>query len=103
MRFQGKVAIITGAGRGLGAVYAAALAREGGAVVVVDRPGSDVEAAASTIRASGASCLAVAADLTEADQVARMVRAALEAYGRIDILINNAGGGSSSPGNGVGL
>ena len=99
MRFRGKVAIVTGAGGGLGAVYATALAREGGVVVVVDRPGSAVETAAFAIRTSGASCLAVAADLTEADQVTRLVGTTLDAYGRIDILINNAGGGSSSPGN----
>lgn len=99
MRFRGKVAIVTGAGGGLGAVYAAALAREGAAVAVVDRPGSAVEAAASTIRATGGSCLAVAADLTEANQAARLLDTTLDAYGRIDILINNAGGGSSSPGN----
>jgi NAD(P)-dependent dehydrogenase (short-subunit alcohol dehydrogenase family) len=99
MRFAGKVAIVTGAGRGLGALYAARLAQEGAATVVVDRPGSAVEGTAATIRGTGAACLPVAADLTDPDQVERMATVALEEHGRIDILVNNAGGGSSSPGN----
>jgi NAD(P)-dependent dehydrogenase (short-subunit alcohol dehydrogenase family) len=97
MRFAGKVAIVTGGGGGLGVTYAAALVREGAAVVVVDRAAASVERAAETIRAAGGSCLPIAADLTEPEQVARMVAGALEAHHRIDILVNNAGGGSSVP------
>jgi 3-oxoacyl-[acyl-carrier protein] reductase len=99
MRFEGKVAVVTGAGGGLGAVYAKALAREGAAVVVVDRIASGVEKEAAQIRAAAGSCIPVAADLTQPDQVRRMVATVLEAHGRIDILVNNAGGGSSSTGN----
>jgi NAD(P)-dependent dehydrogenase (short-subunit alcohol dehydrogenase family) len=86
MRFAGKVAIVTGAGGGLGITYAAALVREGAAVVVVDRAAASVERAAETIRAAGGSCLPIAADLTEPEQVARVMAGALEAHHRIDIL-----------------
>lgn len=67
--------------------------------VVVDRVAAACEQEAAKIRAAAGACLAVAADLTQPDQVDRMVATVLEAHGRIDILINNAGGGSSSTGN----
>lgn len=96
MRFTGKVAIVTGAGGGLGALYAATLGREAAAVVVVDRLLAGVQKTAAAVRETGGSCLPVTADLTEPEQVDRMVGAALDEYGRIDVLINNAGGGSST-------
>jgi 3-oxoacyl-[acyl-carrier protein] reductase len=98
MRFEGKVALVTGAGGGLGACYATALAREGAALVTVDRPGVAMPVGAA-IEEAGGRCLPLAADLTDQEAVGNMVGAALDAFGRIDILINNAGGGSSSEGN----
>lgn len=99
MRFSGKVAIVTGAGGGLGALYATTLAREGAAVVAVDRLTAGAEKTTAGVRETGGACLPVAADLTEPEQVDRMVSAALQEHGRIDILVNNAGGGSSTEAN----
>jgi 3-oxoacyl-[acyl-carrier protein] reductase len=94
-RFAGRVAVVTGAGAGLGARYAAALAHEGAAVAAVDRDAAGAERTADAIRAAGGECRAMTADLAREDQVARMADAALGWRGRIDVLVNNAGGGSS--------
>ena len=94
-RFAGRVAVVTGAGAGLGALYVTALAREGAAVVVVDRNAAGAERTAEATRAAGGECRAVMADLRREDNVARMAEAALGWRGRIDVLVNNAGGGSS--------
>jgi 3-oxoacyl-[acyl-carrier protein] reductase len=98
MRFDGKVALVTGAGGGLGACYATSLAREGATLIAVDRPGVETRVSAE-IAAAGGRCLPLAADLTDQEAVEKMVGTALDEFGRIDILINNAGGGSSSEGN----
>lgn len=100
IRFDGQVAIVTGAGNGLGRSHALALAARGAKVVVNDlgaaRDGSGASSAAAEavvaeIRAAGGTAMANGANVTDPAQVAAMVQAAVEAWGRVDILVNNAG------------
>lgn len=91
MRLEGKVAIVTGGGRGIGRAIALALAREGAAVVVAARTKQEIEAVAGEIEASGGCALAVPTDVCQEASVQNMVRRAVEAFGRVDILVNNAG------------
>ena len=86
-RFTGKVAIVTGASSGLGPVMAKMLADEGGQVVLAARRLDLVEAAAAAI---GDSALAVRADVTREDDIVAMVDAAMDRWGQVDILMNNA-------------
>ncbi len=89
-RLQGKVALVTGGGVGLGRGYAEALAREGCNVVICDiRP--EVEQAAATLRKLGVRATAYLADVSVAQDVRRVVDGALAQFGNIDILISNAG------------
>ncbi len=87
-KLHGKVAIITGAAQGIGAEYARALAAEGAAVVISDV--TDATPVASAINTSGGQALAVKCDVTDPSAVKAMVAAALERFGRVDILVNNA-------------
>jgi NAD(P)-dependent dehydrogenase (short-subunit alcohol dehydrogenase family) len=100
IRFDGRVAIVTGAGAGLGRAHARELARRGCKVVVNDFGGgldgnggssAPAEAVAGEIRAAGGEAIAHGADVTNAEQVAHMVKTAVDTWGRVDILINNAG------------
>ncbi len=86
-----KVAVVTGASRGIGRSISLALAAEGAKIVAVDLNIEDTEKAAQEIRALGAEALAVQGNVTVADDAERMIDAAVEKFGRVDILVNNAG------------
>jgi 3-oxoacyl-[acyl-carrier protein] reductase len=90
----GKVALVTGSSRGLGKAAAAALAAEGAHVALNARTQSTLEETADELRAAGGSVEAIAADVSTEAGCAQLVEQALAKFGQIDILINNAGGGS---------
>ena len=99
IRFDGRVAIVTGAGHGLGRCHALALAARGAKVMVNDLggsvtgegSGSAAEDVAEEIRAAGGEALSHRANVTKPEEVADMVKQTMDAWGRIDILVNNAG------------
>ncbi len=90
MRLAGKVALITGAGSGIGQASALRFAAEGARVVVVDWNPAGGHATVNSIRAAGGQAILVEADVSRAEQVKRMVETALETYGQLDVLFNNA-------------
>ena len=90
-RFAGKVAIVTGAGRGMGRATALTLAAEGAKVVVNDIAASTAEQVAQEISQDGGLSLVWIADITDLEQVRAMVQAAVDRFGTVDILVNNAG------------
>ncbi len=90
-RLTGRVAIITGAARGIGKAMAAAFVAEGARVMIADRDIDTARRTATEIDASGESVQAHATDVTDADAVERMVEATVARLGSIDILVNNAG------------
>lgn len=91
MRLHGKVAIVTGATGGIGMATIRKFAREGAAVVVADLDGERVEAAAHALADTGARALAARVDVTDRASIDAMVASTLDAFGRIDCLVNNAG------------
>ncbi|MBN2429312.1 MAG: 3-oxoacyl-[acyl-carrier-protein] reductase [Deltaproteobacteria bacterium] len=86
-----KTAVVTGAGRGIGASIAQALAREGARVVIVDIDPDQAERLSATIREAGGKAFAQTADVRDAQQVKSVFDATVEKYGSVDILVNNAG------------
>jgi NADP-dependent 3-hydroxy acid dehydrogenase YdfG len=97
LRLSGKVAIVTGAGRGIGKAIAGALAAEGAHVVLASRTADEIESVAAAIRAAGGSATPVPSDITDEGQVARLIGDALRINGSVDILVNNAGIGVFKP------
>src|SRR3989339_914694 len=86
-----KVALVTGAGKGLGKSTALSLSESGAHVVVVSRTLPDVEATAREIQENGAKALPIAVDVTKEEDVVRMVETILREFKTIDILVNNVG------------
>ena len=92
MKLQGKIAVITGAGKGIGREAALAAAAEGAVVVAVARTRTDLDETAAMIRDAGGTAVSLSHDLTIGSEVEAMVDEVKARYGRIDILVNNAGG-----------
>ncbi|MGO8875159.1 MAG: SDR family oxidoreductase [Acidimicrobiales bacterium] len=104
-RLDGQVAIVTGAGRGLGAATAVAFAEAGADVLIAARSAGDLETVADQLSALGRSAEVVAADLSDLDAVAALAGRAAQRFGRLDVIVNNLGGWmprgwlETSPGN----
>jgi 7-alpha-hydroxysteroid dehydrogenase len=91
-RLDGRAAVVTGAGRGIGAASAVALAQAGADVVISSRTAEQLADVAKLIEAEGRRAVTVTADLDDLDAVAALATAAQDAFGRLDIVVNNVGG-----------
>ena len=91
MNFEGKIALVTGGGDGIGRATALSFAEHGAKVVVVDLDGDSAERVAATIKQQGGQATAIAADVSKSADVSAYVKQVLDEYGRIDIFFNNAG------------
>jgi 7-alpha-hydroxysteroid dehydrogenase len=92
-----RIALVTGAGKGIGRGIALAFAEAGADIVCAARTASDLEETAEAVRERGRRALCVPTDVTRTDQLERLVDSALETFGRIDVLVNNAGGTGPRP------
>lgn len=97
MRFQNKVAFITGGGSGIGKAIALRMAREGAKVAALDLDRENVEKATEAIRSAGGIAVSITADVTKHAEVQKAVAGVLAEFGKIDILVNCAGGGWKTP------
>jgi len=91
MKLKDKIAIVTGAGRGIGKAIALSLAQEGAHVAVLSRTSSEIEETAVEIKALGRCALSLRADVSDREDVNNMAKSVVQEFGEIDILINNAG------------
>ncbi len=96
-RLTDRVAVVTGAGKGIGAGIATAMAEAGADVVCAARTESSLETIAERIRKLGRRALVVPCDVNERDQLEALTARTLEAFGRVDVLVNNAGGSPPKP------
>ena len=92
MRLEGKVVIVTGAAKGIGAAIVEACAREGARIAALDLDGAGVEAVAEKLRSHGTDILPLRADVTRSTDISRALEGVLARWGRVDVLVNNAGG-----------
>ena len=92
-----KIALVTGAGRGIGKAIAVALARAGCRVILCSRTQGQLDETANTIHAGDGQSLVVPADLTRDEDIQRLIDSSLKAWGGVDILVNNAGWGKRAP------
>ncbi len=96
-RLDGRAAVVTGAGRGIGAATAVALAQAGADVLLAARTQSQLDDVAEQVRATGRRAETVAADLSDVDAVAALADATVAAFGRLDVVVNNVGGSMPRP------
>jgi len=91
LKLEGKVAIVTGSGQGIGKGIALQLAKEGARVVVSDIAQENIDKTADEIKSLGLEAIGIKADISNAEEVNQLVKTTVEKFGRIDILVNNAG------------
>ena len=97
MKLEGKVAIVSAAGRGIGRAIALCLAKEGADIVVSSFREETTNSTADAVRAIGGKAVAMPGDITTSDTIVRVVQETLDTCGKIDIVVNNVGGGRATP------
>ena len=96
-RLDDQVAVVTGAGRGLGAAIAVAFAEAGADVVIASRTESQLQDVARLVEQAGRRAHIVAADLAHPEETAKLAATAVDAFGRLDVVVNNVGGTMPGP------